>query len=66
MLNKDITINPDDLFLELGIMELPLNCVVVISEGKAKVRELPDHGEYRIVTHQGKIKRMRREEGEEF
>ncbi|WP_160117576.1 XtrA/YqaO family protein [Filibacter tadaridae] len=47
-------------------MELPLNCVVVISEGKAKVRELPEHGEYRIVTHQGKIERMRREEGEEF
>lgn len=65
-MNKDITINPDDLFLELGIMELPSNCVVVISEGKAKVRELPEHGEYRIVTHQGKIKRMRREEGEEF
>jgi hypothetical protein len=65
-LNKDITINPDDLFPELGIMELPMNCVVVISEGKAKVRELPEHGEYRIVTHQGKVRRMRREEGEEF
>ena len=65
-MNKDITINPDDLFPELGIMELPMNCVVVISEGKAKVRELPEHGEYRIVTHQGKVRRMRREEGEEF
>ena len=65
-MNKDITINPDAITLELGIMELPLNCVVVISEGKAKVRELPEHGEYRIVTHAGKIKRMRREEGEEF
>ncbi|WP_418064624.1 XtrA/YqaO family protein [Sporosarcina psychrophila] len=32
----------------------------------AEVRELPEHGEYRIVTLQGKIKRMRREDGEEF
>lgn len=65
-MNKDITISRDAEFLEIGIMELPMNCVVVISEGKAKVRELPEHGEYRIVTHAGKIKRMRREEGEEF
>lgn len=59
-------IGADAEIIELGIMELPVNCVVVISEGKAKVRELPEHGEYRIVTHQGKIKRMRRDEGEEF
>lgn len=59
-------IGADAEIIELGIMELPVNCVVVISEGKAKVRELPQHGEYRIVTHQGKVKRMRREEGEEF
>lgn len=65
-MNKDITISRDAEILELGIMELPTNCVVVISEGKAKVRELPEYGEYRIVTHQGKVKRMRREEGEEF
>nr|WP_255428443.1 XtrA/YqaO family protein [Sporosarcina sp. resist] len=30
------------------------------------MRELPEYGEYRIVTHQCKIKRMRREEGEKF
>ncbi|WP_369802873.1 XtrA/YqaO family protein [Sporosarcina sp. P20a] len=52
--------------LEIDIMALPMNCVVVISEGVAKVRELPEHGEYKIVTHQGKVRRMRREEGEEF
>lgn len=37
--------------------------MVVISEGMIKVKELPEHGEYRIVKHQRKIKRMRREEG---
>lgn len=52
--------------LELDIMEIPENCVIVICNGKAKIRELPPFGEYRIVTHQGKVKRMRREEGEEF
>jgi hypothetical protein len=64
--NKDTTIDQDALMLEIGIIDLPANCVVVISEGKEKIRELPEHGEYRIVTHQGKIKRMRKEEGEEF
>lgn len=59
-------IDVDAKKLEIGIIELPVNCVVVISDGKAKIRELPEHGEYRIVTHAGKIKRMRREEGEEF
>lgn len=52
--------------LELDIIDLPENCVIVVSEGKAKVRQLPQFGEYKIVTHQGKVKRMRREEGEEF
>lgn len=52
--------------LKIDIMDIPENCVIVVSEGKAKVRSLPEFGEYRIVTHQGKVKRMRREEGEEF
>jgi len=52
--------------LEFDMMELPENCVIVVSNGKAKVRELPPFGEYRIITHQGKVKRMRKEEGEEF
>ena len=65
-MNKGITFSTDALLLGIGIMDLSMNCVVVISDGVAKVREIPEHGEYRIVTHQGKIKRMRREEGEEF
>lgn len=65
-MDKDILISVNAETLEFGIMELPVNCVVVISDQKAKIRELPERGEYRIVTHAGKIKRMRREEGEEF
>lgn len=52
--------------LQLDLMAIPSRCVIVICDGKAKLRELPPHGEYKIVTHQGKVKRMRREEGEEF
>lgn len=52
--------------LEIDIMDIPSSCVIVISDGIAKLRELPPFGEYKIVTHQGKVKRMRREEGEEF
>ena len=52
--------------LNIDIMELPINCVVVIADGVAKVRELPEHGEYKIVTYQGQVKRMRKEEGEDF
>ncbi len=52
--------------IEFNITDIPSSCVIVISNGTAKLRELPAYGEYRIVTHQGKVKRMRREEGEEF
>ena len=60
LVNKDITIDQDALMLGIGIIDLPANCVVVISEGMAKVRNLPENGEYRIVTNQGKDRRMRR------
>jgi hypothetical protein len=66
MNSKDIRLNADTKKIEIDIMKLPKSCVVVISEGKAKIRELPPFGEYKIITHQGKVKRMRKEEGEEF
>jgi hypothetical protein len=28
--------------------------------------ELPQHGETKIITHQGKVKRVKFDEGEEF
>lgn len=62
---QDIDFNREKV-LEFDTMEIPSSCVIVISDGVAKLRELPPFGEYRIVTHQGKVKRMRREEGEEF
>lgn len=65
MNTKNIDINKTN-GLNIDIIDIPSSCVIVICDGKAKIRELPPFGEYRIVTHQGKVKRMRREEGEEF
>ncbi|WP_068672293.1 XtrA/YqaO family protein [Oceanobacillus sp. Castelsardo] len=63
---EEIQLDLDSNKLEFDIMNIPSSCVIVICDGKAKLRELPPFGEYKIVTHQGKVKRMRREEGEEF
>jgi len=63
---QDLEINPETMKLEIDIMKIPRSCVIVICDGKAKLRELPPYGEYKIITHQGKVKRMRKEEGEEF
>lgn len=47
-------------------MELPVSCVLVISEGRAKLAELPVHAELNIVTYKGKVKRLNFDEGEDF
>jgi Phage-like element PBSX protein XtrA len=46
-------------------MELKGSFAVVMCEGKARLKELPNHGETKIVTHQGKVKRVKFDEGEE-
>lgn len=65
MKSQDIEIDSTNR-LEVDIMDIPSSCVIVICDGKAKIRELPPHGEYKIVTYKGRVTRMRREEGEEF
>ncbi|MEX3743550.1 XtrA/YqaO family protein [Lysinibacillus xylanilyticus] len=52
--------------LQVDIMELPENCVIVLSDGIAKFFELPAHAKTKIVTYQGKVKRVEFDEGEEF
>jgi hypothetical protein len=63
---KNLEINPSTMVLEIDIMGLKGSCAIVVCEGKAKLTELPDHGETKIVTHQGKVKRVKFDEGEEF
>ena len=62
---QDLEINVEGRLL-IDIMELPDSCVIILSQGKAKVAELPAFAETKIVTHQGQVKRVRWEEGEEF
>lgn len=52
--------------LELDIMELPESCILVISQGKARLAELHQHAETKIITNKGKVVRLRFEEGEDF
>ena len=52
--------------LKLDIKDLPNNCILIISEGKAKLTELPVFAETKIITHAGKVKRVKWDEGEEF
>ncbi|MER2058180.1 MAG: XtrA/YqaO family protein [Niallia sp.] len=62
---KELEINSAGL-LSIDIMKLPESCVIVLSNGKAKITELPAFAETKIVTHQGQVKRIRWDEGEEF
>ncbi|MFE0506951.1 XtrA/YqaO family protein [Peribacillus butanolivorans] len=63
---KDIVINPSTMRLEIDITEQKGSFAIVVCGGKAKLAQLPEHGETKIVTHQGKIKRVKFDEGEEF
>lgn len=62
---KDVKIDSQG-FLNIDIMELPVNCVIIVSEGKAKISELPAFAETKITTHQGKVTRVKWDEGEAF
>jgi len=62
---RDIEINSDDNKLEMEFEGDQPFCVVYCG-GKAKYAELPPHGETSLITHQGKVKRVKFDEGEEF
>ncbi|WP_226530739.1 XtrA/YqaO family protein [Metabacillus niabensis] len=62
----ELKIDPSTMRLEVDIMELKGSFAIVLCEGKAKITELPSYGETKIITHQGKVKRVKFDEGEEF
>ena len=62
---QDVKISETGI-LKLDIMELPKSCVLLISEGKVKIGELPKHAQTTIKTYDGKVKRVNFDEGEEF
>lgn len=63
---EELHIDPEDMKLEVDISKLPTSCAIIICEGRAKLRTLPHFGEYRIVTHQGKVQLMKQETSEKF
>ncbi|WP_274307472.1 XtrA/YqaO family protein [Solibacillus daqui] len=65
MRTQELKINADGRLIT-DIMELPYSCVIILSQGKAKVAELPALAETNIVTHQGQVKRIRWDEDEEY
>jgi hypothetical protein len=62
---NDLEINPSTQKLEIDIME-EKSFVVIVCNGIAKVTDLPTFGETKIITHQGKVKRVKFDEGEDF
>ncbi|MGG3662536.1 XtrA/YqaO family protein [Bacillus gobiensis] len=63
---KELKIDPSTMRLEVDIMEEQENFAIVVCNGTAKMTKLPPHGETKIITHQGKVKRVKFDEGEEF
>jgi NAD kinase len=63
---KELQINPSTMRLEIDIMEQKGSFAIVVCDGKARLTSLPEHGETKIITHQGKVKRVKFDEGEEF
>lgn len=63
---KNVEIDPKKNNFVIDVMKHSSSFAIVVSEGKARITELPPHGETKIVTHQGKVKRVKWDEGEEF
>jgi len=63
---QNIDIDPSTMLLQIDIMEQKGSFAIVVCDGKARLTHLPEHGEMKIITHQGKIKRVKFDEGEEF
>jgi Phage-like element PBSX protein XtrA len=52
--------------LDIDLKEGKPPFIVVYCQGEAKITYLPEHGETKVITHQGKVKRLKFDEGEEF
>lgn len=62
--SKELTSSFKNKRIEVEVTNSPK--VILIGGGKAKIIDLPCFGETKVITHEGKIKRFRIEEGEEF
>lgn len=57
---KEIDINHSTMKLEIDIMGQKGSFAIAVCDGNAKLTEI------KIVTHQGKVKRVKFDEGEDF
>ncbi|SFM28813.1 hypothetical protein SAMN04487943_11237 [Gracilibacillus orientalis] len=64
--NVNIEDEGKEFNIKIPIKAGNLPFVVVYCNGIAKKTYLPDHGETKVITHQGKVKRVKFDEGEEF
>ncbi|MBC1209487.1 hypothetical protein HCA78_11665 [Listeria booriae] len=62
---RDCDIDPDKLTIEISVDNKSPQ-ILLISEGKARIAELPAHGEAIVTTHDNKVKRVKWDEGEQF
>jgi len=62
---KELEIDSRNI-LKLDIIGIPKSCVIVLSEGEVKLAELPPFAETKIYTYQGKVQRVKWDEGETF
>lgn len=63
--NLPLVISDNNLKIDIPIAGNKPFCVVYC-QGVAKLTYLPEHGETKVITHQGKVKRVKFDEGEEF
>ncbi|MED3728548.1 XtrA/YqaO family protein [Priestia filamentosa] len=63
---QELKIDVNTMKLEVDVTKPRGSFAVVVCDGKAKLTELPQHGETKIITHQGRVKRVKFDEGEEF
>lgn len=62
---KELQIDSQNI-LSIDTMELSESCIIVISDGRAKLAELPPHANTTIKTHKGIVTRVIWDEGEMF
>jgi hypothetical protein len=53
------------LKLDIDIIRKNKPFIIVVGDVRARMYDLPAHGGQSVVMHQGKIKRVRLEDGEE-
>lgn len=52
--------------LEVDIKTQSNSFLIVVCDGKARITNLPHYGETKIFTRQGKVKRVKFDEEEDF